>query len=286
MPGDDLIIRPSSLVDYADCSRRWAARHMRDQLAAAGYQLRHAPPAGAGALVGSGVHAGAGYTLEQMRETGAPGQDADAIEAAVVGFRERAQIEGADWDDTTDSPNTAEKQIARMVRVYRWQVAPQVQPVLIEERAEAEFAPGIILSGQLDTLAAGRDAAADGSTIRDLKTGTRRRMNAPQYGAYSMIFQAHGYQPNRIVEDYIRRVPLRQEQPDAEQHLLDMQQARQDAWGLLRAITRDVTDFQARAANPRGEFPPGAFLPNPASALCSPRWCPAWGTDFCKSHKT
>ncbi|MEI6283433.1 MAG: hypothetical protein WCP82_12085, partial [Alphaproteobacteria bacterium] len=28
-----------------------------------------------------------------------------------------------------------------------------------------------------------------------------------------------------------------------------------------------------------------SFIPNPSSMLCADRFCPAWGTDFCKLHK-
>jgi hypothetical protein len=279
----DLIIRPSSLVTYLDCPRRWSARHLRDHLAAAGYTVNAERAAGAGALVGSGVHAGAGWTLECMKAGSGPGTDADAAEQAVIGLRQRIEAEGAEWDDTSPTPNVAEKQVVRMTRVYRHQVAVDLRPVLIEERAEAEFAPGLVLSGQLDLMAA--DAGDDGDGLHDLKTGRMRRMNAVQYGAYSMIFQAHGFNIRRIAEDYIKRVPLRDEQPPAETHAIDVAQARQDAWSVLGSIKRDVAEFAMRAANPKGEAPINAFLPNPASALCSARWCPAFGTDSCRSHR-
>lgn len=281
------IVRPSSLTSYLDCPRRWAARHLRDEVVTAGYELNTSPPTSAGALVGSGVHAGAAWTLEQMRAAGSAGPEADAVEQAILGFRDRLTIEGADWDETTDRPNTAEAQITRMVKVYRRQVAPGIEPIEIEQRAEASFAPGWIVSGQLDTLARNAAAAAGpdaGQTIRDLKTG-RKRANGVQYGTYSMIFEAHGYLPTTIIEDFIPRVRLSKEQPDAEPVALDLATARQDAWETLHAVRRDTDEFVRRVADPNAEAPTGAFRPNPGSSLCSARWCPAHGTRFCRSHR-
>ncbi len=277
-------VRPSSLTDYLDCPRRFAARHLRDEVAAAGYTLGIRSPASAGALVGSGVHGGAAWTLQQMRDTGAAGTEADAIEQAIVTLRERIEAEGADWDETTDRVNTAEQQVQRMTKVFRRQVAPQIVPILVEERVEAEFAPGWLLSGQIDamrTLA----TSQSGHGIRDTKTGTKAPANAVQYGAYGLLFTAHAYQPTEIDEDYIARVKLSREQPDAVTLRIDARQAMQDAHETLHAIVRDTDEFARRVADPRGLPPPGAFRPNPASALCSARWCVAHGTSFCRSHR-
>lgn len=278
------IIRPSSLVDFLDCPRRWAARHLRPEVEAAGYDLAERRPSGAGALVGSGVHSGAAWTLEQMRSGGAAGAEATAIEAAVEGFRERAAAEGAEWDDTTPSANTAEKQIARMVKVYRRQIAPQLRPIEIEERMEAIVAPGLIVSGQVDALVAAL-AIADTRVLRDTKTGRQKRANGVQYGGYSLILEAHGLKPERLLEDYIPRVALSKEQPDATTTEFNAHDARMDAWQAIQAIKASADEFSARAADPNGDDPRGAFRPNPASSLCSEKFCPARGSRWCRSHR-
>lgn len=277
------IIRPSSLTTYADCPRRFAARHLRRDVTEAGYELQPAGASTAGALVGSGVHAGAAWTLEQKRDGGGTGAEGDAIERAIEGFRDRAAAEGAEWDDTTPSPNTAEKQIARMVKVFRARIAPRIEPVQVEERLEVTIEPGWVLSGQVDALTAG--LADDGQTVRDTKTGVRRRANGAQYGAYSIILQSHGFAPTQLVEDFIARVPLKHEQPMPEAVEFDYHASRMDAWDAVRAIIRDTAEFQARVLDPNGEAPHGAFRANPASNLCSARWCPAHGSRWCRSHR-
>jgi hypothetical protein len=286
------IVRPSSLADFSDCSRRWAARHLRSDLAAAGYELQPPGPSHVGALVGTGVHYGAAYTLSGMTGSGALPRIADAQEAAIVGFRERMEVEGVTWDEVTDKPNTAERQIQRMTRSYCVEVAPQIRPLLVEERVEAEVFPGWIISGQADNLGtlvldvenAGEVAAA-GLVLRDLKTGRVKRHHGPQLAVYSMLFAAHGHDVQSALVDFIPRVALKKEQPPAEEHPIDLVTARQDAWSLLRSISRDVAEFEARVANPSGEDPRGAFLANPASSLCSVRFCPAHGTRWCSSHR-
>lgn len=277
-------IRPSSLTTFSDCPRRFAARHMRDDVVAAGYDLSASRPSGAGALVGSGVHAGAAWTLEQMRAGGGAGEEGEAIDRAIEGFRERAAAEGAEWDDTTASPNTAEKQITRMTKVYRRQVAPLITPVLVEDRLEVTLAPGWILSGQVDSLtgAIERDNA---EAVRDLKTGARKRANGVQYGAYSLILEAHGYAPKRLIEDFIPRVAIGREQPDATATEYNHHDARMDAWQALQAIQRDAAEFLARVDDPNGEDPRGAWRANPSSALCSEKFCTAHGSRWCRSHR-
>lgn len=277
------IVRPSSLTTYLDCPRRWAARHLTDEVTAAGYDLARAQPSGAGALVGSGVHAGNAYTLEQKR-AGIESAANDAVQAGIEGLRQRIQTEGAAWDETTPSVNTAEQQVARMIKTYLIHVAPQIRPLEVEERLEAVMSPTWILSGQVDALALAA-TNTNSQVLRDTKTGTQRRANAVQYGAYALILEAHGFNPARLIEDFIQRVPLKKEQPAPASLHFDPAEAKRDAFEAIRALMRDTEDFRARQADPNGEPPHHAFRANPASSLCSLRWCPAWGSRWCKSHR-
>lgn len=278
----DLVIRPSSLTGFADCPRRWSARHLSDELAAAGYTLRTDTVRSVGAHVGTGVHAAAAFTMqEKLRTGGSIGTDADAEELGIEAFRERAGAEGVDWDTATPDVNTAEKQIRRMSRVWRRGDAAQMQPLQVEERLEATVRPGMALSGQIDALCGSPD-----EVVRDLKTGTRRRSNTVQYGAYGLIWRAHGHNPAGIVEDYLARVPLAKEQPPPEAHAIDLSTAQQEAFAVIEDIGRSVDEFRRRVADPNGRAPHMAFRANPASSLCSARWCPAWGTDACRAHAT
>ena len=76
------------------------------------------------------------------------------------------------------------------------------------------------------------------------------------------------------------------QQPPAETHLHDVTGAEVAAMAVLRRIDADIRAF--RFGDPeRGVAPgePWAFLANPMSKLCSDRWCPAWGTSWCREHR-
>jgi hypothetical protein len=272
-------IRPSSLTTYADCSRRWAARQLVAEIKEAGYRLRFEAPTHIGAAVGSGVHAAAAYTLGEKRESGTLGNDSEAEDRAIEEFEARAE-HGLMWDDTTDTLGVAKRQIARMTKMYRRTLAPEIEPLLIEERLEGDLGDGWSISGQLDTLNGDPDAA-----LRDLKTGTRQRANGVQYGAYVMLFRGHGYTVDRISEDYLRRVRIDREQPEPEEHPIAIGPAIEDAWALIEDIKRSARIFENRLSDPNGRAPHTAFRANPGSSMCGDKWCTAWGTDFCKAHR-
>lgn len=273
------IIRPSSLTTWADCGRRWAAQHLTTEIEGAGYKLQVGRVTHVGAAIGSGVHAAASYTLEEKRRTGELGNDTEAEQRAVAEFEERAEW-GLDWDDASDSVNVAKRQVARMTRSYRRHLAPEIEPIIIEQRLNAVVADGWELSGQMD------DTTGDPDTIiRDLKTGTRQRANNIQYGAYGLILHAHGYNVRGLIEDFIPRVKIKEEQPRPYSTDIPLQAAAQDAMEAVEDIIRSTNEFERRLAAPSGRPPHAAFRANPGSSLCSPRWCRAWGTDFCAAHR-
>jgi hypothetical protein len=269
------LLRPSSLTAWSDCGRRFAARHLADLVGSHGYQLRQAMPRHIGAAIGTAVHAAASYTLEHKREHGDLGSGTEAenrAEAALVEGLEH----GAMWDETTPSIGTAKTQAARMARSYRRHLAPHIAPLMVETRLVADVGDGWHLSGQADAL------AGDPNMLRDLKTGTRRRNNAVQYGGYGIVLAAHSIDLRHMVEDYLPRVRLSAEQPSPETHPIPLRAAVAEAWDTIDAIKGAVVQFQQRADDPSGRDPAGAFRANPASSLCGEKWCPAFGTDFCR----
>jgi hypothetical protein len=50
------------------------------------------------------------------------------------------------------------------------------------------------------------------------------------------------------------------------------------AWHILQRIIDDLTRFRDTADI-------WSWLPNPNSMMCSPDYCAAWGTGFCRAHK-
>jgi hypothetical protein len=113
-----------------------------------------------------------------------------------------------------------------------------------------------------------------------------RRYNYGQIGAYSLLSRSN--HPEIPVEklrvQFIQRVPLKKEQPLPVTEEYDQPTAEQAAVSALKHIMLDVNEFRRRTME--GDAPPEhAFMANPASLLCSPKFCPAFGTGFCREHK-
>jgi hypothetical protein len=277
-------IRPSYLPSWPDCPRRTAARLWRDVIETAGYELRQ-PGASVGAHVGTGVHEGANYTLSTKLESGELGAESEATDRAVEAFTTRLEDEGVTWDQATPNKSTGQKQVERMTKKYRSTLAPQVQPVLVEQRLEADLGDGWYISGQADLLAMETPyGSPEYLRLRDLKTGTTMRANGLQYIAYSMLLRAHEYAVKDAVEDFLRRVPLKQPQPEPETRTLPAGPMEHEAMEIIGEMTSSLGEFIRRVSE--GDKPPeSAFRANPQSVLCGSKWCPAHSTSFCKLHK-
>lgn len=260
--------RCSSLTEVPDCERRFAARHAQDLIGAAGYTVRQLPGQ-IGAKVGTATHSGVAHMLSHKIKTGELSDRQDAEEAGIESLR-REVAEGAVLDETTPNLNTAERQVQRMVQAYFFNVAPEVQPIAVEEALEANFNERIRLTGHLDL--------SEDDQVRDLKTGIHQRPNHPQYGGYSLLRRSHGHKVSRFYEDYVprgridrpQRVPVLTEYPVAT--------CEQAARAVLNRLDQTLQTFMKNGN-------PWAFIPNPASMLCSDRFCPAHSTSFCRAHK-
>jgi hypothetical protein len=273
------VIRVSALAGYPDCPRRAAARLFWREISDVGFRLRYIPR-GIGALIGSAVHHGAATVLGAKAKTGVLPLRTVAIENS----REALAESVADADIQYDTPNGATHnmrdaidQVVRMTGVYHDNVAPTVNPILVEERLEAEVEQGIILSGQPDLVAREPDA------IRDLKTGVRMPASfAPQLGGYSLLSRSHGHKIERASIDYVQRVNPKKPQPPPVETEAAIATAETAASAILRHIATDIDTF--RHGDPARRIRPGdpwAFMANPASMLCSPKYCAAFGTEFC-----
>jgi hypothetical protein len=286
MSGGLTSIRASALTNYPDCPRRAAAGLFRAEIEDAGFGLRRTPQGG-GATVGTAVHAAAALMLTEKAAAGALPPLNIATDAGIDSLRRQLEEagDGMAWDAPgrgggTADPAAAETQIVRMVQVYREQIAPGVNPLLVEERLEAEFAPGVVLTGQADLV------AREPGTVRDLKTGAKMQTHAPQVGAYSLLARSCRSVATTAAQiDFIPRVSPKKEQPPAQSVRVPLASAETAAVAVLSHIARDLTVF--REGDPARRILPGdpwAFIANPKSVLCNPKYCAAFGTDFCREH--
>jgi hypothetical protein len=262
-----ITIRCSSLPGALDCERREAAKTFRADIERAGYVLRD-PGNGIAAAVGTATHAGATWSLQQKIETGELGNKTESEQRAIDSLtieRER----GVSWDDTSPDRNTAEKQVVRMLNLYRSHVAASVVPVSVEKRLQAQVSEGIILSGQTDVSELER--------IRDIKTGKNDQYHGAQLGGYTLLARAHNQPIDKACVDFIQRVRISQVQPNPRKIDYDMAECESLAWAVIERIKSNYEKFlQTGMAD--------AFLPNPKSMLCSDKYCPAHSTRFCVHH--
>jgi hypothetical protein len=255
------------LPGYADCSRRAAAKQFPDLISEAGFDTREIRPS-IGAAVGTATHTVAGHILKEKIKSGVLGEIDEAVKIALAKLQEQI-APGCEWDDTTPNLGTAAEQLPRMVRAYLPR-ARELDPVAVEMKFEARVGDGWEMSGTVDLL------CADGH-LDDLKTGAVRRAYQAQLGGYAILLRANGRQVTSIGTTYVPRGKKTKPQPPPEVQTYDLDASERAAWTAIEAIKRDYAAFE-KTGNPE------SFMANPMSMNCSPRYCSAWGTKFCRQH--
>lgn len=265
----ETVIRASSLSGYADCPRRTAARILRSEIENAGYILRSTPKT-IGGMVGTAMHAGTAHIMTEKKKTGFLGNIIEAEQAALESLENEIAGDTFLYDKYTPDLNDAQKQTLSLLKACRQEILPHITPVEVEIRLEAKVSENLILSGQLDLTAE--------HGLMDWKSGRMRRPNGPQYGAYRLLAKTHGKIGDKTTEIFIRRVKADKPQPMPEIHEYQAATVENSAISVIKHMARDIDEFR-KTGDPR------EFLANPSSMLCSDKYCPAWGTGFCKEHK-
>jgi len=250
----------------------------RHEIEAAGFKLRQVPQ-DVGAAIGNAVHKAAEVTLAEKARTGALPPESVASNCAAQTVQEEVAA-GVQFDikGITRNLNDAQAQSVKMARAYHRVIAPTIEPLMVEERLDAEIAPGVILSGKPDLV------AREPKMLRDVKTSSRARpgSHAPQIGAYSLLIRSNGLDIDSASVDYVRRTAPDKPQPDPISAPVQIAPAETAAANIIRHIRHDLEIFRNGDRDHRilsGDA--WAFAANPNSVLCSDRFCPAWGTDFC-----
>jgi len=198
------------------------------------------------------------------------------IESAIDEFDASLKEGPTLWDKTTKDRDTGQQQVLRMTKAFVRHSAPDLSPIAVEERLEANFGTHLHVSGRKDML------VREPNRIVDLKTG-RRRQNLAQYGNYALLERTHGRSVESVAEVHIARAPLKNEQEPPHTYTTPAEVAEQAAQGALLEMDAAIGRFQA-AVETGSEPPERAFPANPMSVLCGPNWCPAWGTKWCREH--
>ncbi len=264
------IIRCSSLSHYTDCTRRAAAKLFFKEISEKyGFELTPTYTS-AGAAVGTAMH----NALEKaivLRSQGLSYDD-EMKKTAETSMIESTKS-GIIWDDTTFDKSTGAMQAVRQAHSIL-DIFPDLEEVSIEGEFIADLGDDFVLSGHIDIR--GKDG--DVHTIQDFKSGTVKRVNIPQYGGYSLLVRTAGYQVDSLREIYAQRVGKTRPQPAPLVREYDPAMAENFAWAIIKKIKEDLIAFRKTGS-------PWAWLPNPNSMMCSPHYCPAYGTKFCQCKK-
>lgn len=261
-------IRCSMLPGWNDCPRRAAAKQYGRLIGGAGFEIRRTQPS-VGAAVGTAVHSAIAAVLRRRQSGAVREWTAADMESALASFREEVKT-GCEWDDTTPNALAAELQIKSLATAILNNLG-DAEPVLIEHEIKASLSNGWMLTGHIDLL-------DDAKTLTDWKTGALARPYIAQTGGYVLALEANGQEVSKAGNLFAKRVRANKPQPEPEWREHDLATARKSAWSTIKSIQETMERF-AEKRNPY------AIPANPMSLMCSPKYCPAFGTEFCKVHE-
>jgi hypothetical protein len=261
-------IRSSMTTAYIDCPRRAAASQWRKIITNMGYTLKPSK-ASIGAIVGISAHAASKAMMDHKLETGTDdvGPIEQNIEVGIVTLKKGMDTEIV-FDDTTESQNTAEKQVAQLVRIFQFLIAPDIKPVYTEKYRNAAVADDVTFDGSCD----GQETTG---VIPDYKFGSKYRPCHAQLGGYSILKKTEdGKSATGLTQYHIPRTSLKKPAPDPSIIDYDVNVCERAAFAMINHIARDMRAF-LKTQNP------WAFPANPMSMMCSEKYCPAYKTNFC-----
>ena len=218
------------------------------------------------------MHAGIGYMADEYIENGEWGDFETAYEISVDTFREKI-IDGAIWDNTTTCQNEAEKQLKIQLSSFEVEVRPIITPRYCEEPFRCMIGSEIEFTGTTDMY------TADGC-LDDWKGGSRSRPYQAQLGGYATLGMSNKKfgMPQKCRQWFFPRTSLKKGYPGANKIEYDVKFCIKSAAYTLKQIITDVNKFIETQDC-------WSFPANPMSQICSDKYCPAWGTTFCKSGR-
>ena len=224
---------------------------------------------GTAAMRGSAVHQAAQDNHVQKIKTHQDLPASDLVDRAVASFDEKRERFGfrltPEEMAVGVNPTLARTRdtVARVTKLYAKDVAPTLQPALVEQKIRARLPNGIVLEGTIDLTTLD-------DRIKDLKTTSSTRGNNAvhqeiQAPLYDILFSAHMKRPAKGFDLEIL--------VDADTTYAKTVQTTVTAADRRALVARIETHQKMRAA---GIFPPAPV----GSWFCGPRWCGFW--DSCR----
>lgn len=260
-----VVLRASSLPTYADCARRAAASLFTRQINEAGFDIRQTKQS-IGGIVGTQFHKTAAEVLKARMEG-----ETDFYKLVNRAMKrvDPAEFEQpTEWDQTTPDQEAAESALEKITRAWL-PLGMTLQPRAVERELRQDLDDGFELLGHVDVI------TADG-WVRDHKTGHVKPEPQAQLGAYALLAEKHGLGPiSHVAADWVKRVGKNTAQVAPVTLQYEAAECKSAANRVVDQIKQDFSAFQ-QSGNP------WEFMANPQTMMCSEKYCPAWGTKFCK----
>ncbi len=272
-----ITLRSSSLQNYAECQRMFGAWFMISSGLAREYNLDlREPRPHVGAHVGTGTHAGAAYLMEEFAKTGEQGDRWRAKQASdIARFKTDELCSAPTLFDPPLTPTTraAVEAAAKITERIHLDVVPDSPPLLVEKGYKAIFkgAPGsddYQVTGTFDTFLIEL-------ALWDFKTGKMKPRPMAQMGSYSNILRSNGFDVNKVAVKFGARPSANKPAKPIEHIDIDLPEAERHAKSISRQAARSMQEMLDSGD-------PEMLVANPGCLLCSPDYCPAWGTKWCK----
>jgi len=149
----ELRLSPSSINMFLRCQYQWYLRYIEE---------RKIPPKAA-LVVGLAFHKGEESNFLEKIETGKDLSLEDVFDVYDTEFEQRAE-EVEEWEE---DKGKVKDEGYKLLECYHKELAPTVQPLLVEDWIEEELDNGIILRGK-------RDVVTEDMAVIDLKTANRK----------------------------------------------------------------------------------------------------------------
>jgi len=258
--------------------RRAAAksRELREIIAGKGFELNESKCVHVGAAIGTGVHAGAAYVMNDKKITGEPCRAKDMADVGIEKFH-KEMVGGIEFDGTSQNANNSDLQIQSISKMFCFAVAPKINPVEVEKALPAKVTVDFGIMGHADVIA--------DEGIIDTKTGVRLHSYHANMGGYRIVARSNDIPKETLKNLIINWIPrtrinskrvLAQKPPQT--ICYNPLECEDEAYSQLYMIIEQVMKFVQSGD-------PASFPRNPMSMMCSEKWCPAWGTEFCKMTK-
>jgi len=251
----DIVIRPSSVDSFQQCSYQWAKVFLEGRMSIPSSR----------AAIGTAIHKGVEVFWAEAIQRGIKDPNSDMMyDAGIEAFKEEAKKEGMSYNEG-ETVDTCNKEIVAGTQAFIDDLVPFLDiPTAVEERFTIDISGHPIvkaISGTVDYIAPGR--------IDDVKTSKRKPTVAnfvTQQSIYKLLAEENGHPVNHsmIQAVVLKKVPdchILELEPNIDQakylvnHMLD----------TIRVAAADIVPIET------------LFHCNTKYYLCSPKYCALHG---------